>query len=513
MSRWERVAVLALISLGVQALIYFAQWWASPGLVANWPLFVLFSVAAWFSVFRIVANWFALLHVESPAWRPPRAGLRVDVVTTAAPGEPVELLRTTLEAMVRIRYPHVTALLDDSGRDELRALCDGLGVRYIRREQPGVGAKAGNVNEALPQLTGEFIAIFDPDHVPQPEFLERSLGYFEDAQVGYVQSAQAYSNQEESLVARGAAEQTYELYGSTLRGLHGLDAPLLFGCHTTFRRSALDSIGGYAVHNAEDLRTCMRLTTGRWKGVYVPEILARGLVPADMATFLRQQYRWAHSVFDLLFRDYWRLFARWSLFQKAAFFMVGTFYFTGVAILINLALPVVFLLSGMMGVSSTVQSFAIHLAPLLLMNLLIRRFGQRFLLSPQERGWHPTGMVLLFASCFAHTAGLVAAVAGRRVPYFVTAKSRQASGLARVRAHMAAAVLSVGAVAYSFWARQPEAGFMQILALWNAAMMGGAVWIALEEESEPHETLVEGGQTAAARHLAGGPVVGDPLGR
>lgn len=514
MSRWERLVTLGLVSLGAQALIYFAYWWASPGLIANRPLFVLFSIAAWFSVFRMVANWFALLHVERPRWRPPREGLRVDVVTTAAPGEPLEMFAATLEAMVRIRYPHTTILLDDSGRDQLRALCEELGVRYIRRGRPGAGAKAGNVNEALPQLGGEYVTIFDPDHLPQVEFLDRTLGYFGDTQVGYVQAAQAYRNQRESLVARGAAEQTYELYGSTMTGLHGLEAPLLFGCHTTFRRSALDSIGGYAVHNAEDLRTCMRLTAAGWKGVYAPEVLARGLVPADMATYLRQQYRWAHSVFDLLFRDYWRLLPRWSFFQMVAFFMVGTFYFTGAAILINLILPIVFLLTGLIGVASTVQSFVVHIAPLVLMNLVIRRFGQRFLLNREERGWHLTGMVLLFASCFAHAAGLMAALARTHVPYLVTSKSRQSAGLARVRPHIAVAAASVLAVAYSFWTSQPEAGFMQILALWNAAMMGGAVWIALEEESGAHdETLVEGGQAGAARSLAGDPVVGDPLGR
>ncbi len=513
MSRWERLAALALISLGALALVHFAGWWASPGLIANRPLFVLFSIAAWFSAFRMAANWFAILHVERPAWRPPRAGLRVDVVTTAAPGEPLDMFRATLQAMARIRYPHTTYLLDDSGRDELRALCEGLGVRYLRRDHPGVGAKAGNVNEALPQMGGEFVTIFDPDHLPQPEFLNRVLGCFDDPKVGYVQAAQAYRNQGESFIARGAAEQTYELYGSTMMGLHGLEAPLLFGCHTTFRRSALDSIGGYAVHNAEDLRTCMRLTAAGWKGVYVPEILARGLVPADIATYLRQQYRWAHSVFDLLFRDYWRLLPRWSFFQSVAYFMVGTFYLVGLAILINLVLPIVFLLSGLMGVASTVESFTVHIAPLVLANLAIRRFGQRLLLGPEERGWHLTGMVLLFASCFAHVSGLIAAVTGARVPYLVTAKSRQRAGLASVRPHIAVASLSVLAVAYSFLTSQPEAGFMQILALWNAAMMGGAVWIALEEESEPDATLVEDGQAGSARRLAGGPVVGDPLGR
>lgn len=514
MSRWERLATWILVSLGVQALIYFGSWWASPGLIGNRPLFILFSIAAWFSAFRMTANWFALLHAERPSWRPPRPGLRVDVVTTAAPGEPLEMFEAALGAMVAIRYPHATTLLDDSGRVELRALCATLGIRYICRDRPGEDAKAGNVNHALPQLGGEFIAIFDPDHIPQPEFLDRVLGYFDDPEVGYVQAAQAYRNQRESLVAGGAAEQTYELYGPTMMGLHGLEAPLLFGCHTTFRRSALDAIGGYAAHNAEDLRTCMRLTAGGWKGVYVPEILARGLVPVDLTTFLRQQFRWAHSVFDLFFRDYWKLLPRWSFFQKIAFFMVGTFYFTGVAILINLILPPIFLFAGLVGAMSTAASFLVHIGPLVFMNLVIRRFGQRLLPSREGWGWHPMGMVLLFASCFAHVSGLVAAVARTPVPYLVTAKHRQRSDLSRVWPHVVVAAATCLAVGYSFWTVQPQAGFMQVLALWNAAMMGSAIWIALEERGvEPHGAVVEDRQAAAVHRLDGGPVVGHPMGQ
>lgn len=514
MTRWERLAIWGLLSLGVQALVYFLTWWWTSPKIDNLLLFGLFSLAAWFSAFRMAANWFALLHVERPSHRPAPPGLRVDVMTTAAPGEPLEMFDATLRAMVAIRYPHTTYLLDDSGRDELRALCDRLGVRYVRRAWPGEGAKAGNVNHALALTNGEFVAIFDPDHIPHPDFLDRVLGQFSDTSVGYVQAAQAYRNQHESPVARGAAEQTYELFGPTMMGLQGLEAPLLFGCHTTFRRTALESIGGYAVHNAEDLRTCMRLTARGWKGVYVPEVLARGLVPADLKTYLRQQYRWAHSVFDLFFRDYWQLRRRWSFFQKAAFFMVGTFYFVGPAILINLLLPPLFLLTGWKGVSVTAGAFLVHLAPLLFCNLAIRRFGQRFLLDREERGWHPLGMILLFASAFAHTAGLLAAAANVRVPYLVTAKARQAAGLRQVRAHIAIAGLSVLAILYSLWMNQQAAGLMQAFALWNAVMMGGVIWIAVwEEDQQPDGTTVEDGTASAVHRLGGRPLVGDSVGR
>lgn len=481
----ERAVAWFLFSVGLLGVFYFLTWWAAPGAVASPALFALFSFVAWFSVFRMIANWYALVNVVRPQPRSPARGMTVDVLTTAAPGEPIEMFRTTLAALIRMRYPHRTCLLDDSHSDDLRALCSELGVHYIRRDRPGEGGKAGNVNAALRLTSGEFVAIFDPDHVPQPEFLERVLGYFDDARVGFVQAAQAYHNQHESLVARGAAEQTYELYGPTMMGLHGIGSPLLFGCHTTFRRTALESVGGYAIHNAEDLRTTMRLYANGWKGVYVPEILARGLVPADLPTYFRQQYRWAHSVFDLLFRDYWRLCRRWTLMQCVAFLVACTFYFVGVAILISLFLPVFFLLFGWAPVASDAHSFLVHIAPLLLANFFIRRYGQRFLLDRKESGWHIAGMTMLFASSFAHTAGLVAALRSVRVPYLVTAKGgRGQTGAAHTRPHALVAAASCGAVLYSVWMGQPaETWLIRACAAWNAAVMGAVVWIANRDET------------------------------
>jgi cellulose synthase (UDP-forming) len=505
MTRGERIAAWVLFSFGLEAIGYFLAWWLAPGQIASRPLFVLFTFAVWFSAARMVANWFALLHMTRPRHRPPPAGLKVDVMTTAAPGEPLEMLRAVLCAMVRIRYPHTTYLLDDSGRDELQRLCAKLGVRYIRRERPGEGAKAGNVNHALDLTSGEFVTILDPDHLPGRDFLDRVLGHFDDPSVGFVQAPQAYRNQQESVIARGGAEQTYELYGPTLMGLHTLGSPLVFGCHTTFRRSALASIGGYAVHNAEDLRTTMRLYAKGWKGVYVPEILARGLTPADLATFLRQQYRWAHSVFDLLFRDFWRLAPRWTFYQRVTFFFGGTYYLVGVVILINLFLPLALLATGWTAPVRLAESFIVHVAPLVAVNFLIRRFAQRFFLSPDERGWHLAGTVMQFAACFAHVAGLIAAMAGTRVPYIVTAKgSPRRGGLGPVRLQGAVAAASGALALHSWWVAQPDALVLRACALWNAAMMGIVVWIALnEEEGSWDEAGTQRPEEPAVRGLAG----------
>jgi cellulose synthase (UDP-forming) len=479
----DRVVAWLLLSVGIESVFYFASWWQAPWPIASPILFGLFTFAVWFSIFRMVANWCVPLCMTRPIHRSPASGLTVDVMVTAAPGEPADMIRRTLEAISRIRYPHVTYLLDDSHRDDLRALAARMNVRYIRRTHPGEGAKAGNVNHALTQSSGEFVAVFDPDHVPCPEFLDRILGHFADSSVGFVQAPQAYANQHQSIVARGAAEQTYDLYGPTMMGLHGLGTPLLFGCHTTFRRTALESIGGYAVHNAEDLRTAMRLYAKGWKGVYVPEILARGLVPATLSIYLLQQYRWAHSVFDLFFRDYWLSLRRWTPAQGLAFFLVGTYYLVGAVILINLLLPLLLLARGLPSTSVVAAApFIVHLAPVVLINVVIRLFVQRYYLGRDERGWHFAGAVMLFASCFAHAAAFIAAAANVRVRYHVTAKAyERGKSLAVAAPYALAAGISCGLVIYSIVQDQVGADWVQVSALLNAAILASIVVIVMEE--------------------------------
>ena len=127
------------------------------------------------------------------------------------------------------------------------------------------GAKAGKINRALQLTDEEFMLVLDPDHLPFPEFLDRVLGYFADEQVGFVQVSQAYYNQDRSFVAAAAAEQTYAFYGPGQMGLYGHGACVAIGANCTFRRSALESIGGHGIGLAEDLVTAIRLHAAGWR--------------------------------------------------------------------------------------------------------------------------------------------------------------------------------------------------------------------------------------------------------
>ena len=274
--------------------------------------------------------------------RPSRRAARaapVAIFTTSTPGEPLAMFDRTLDACRRIRYPHTTYLLDDTRDPRFRELAARHGAVCLELlDVPG--AKAGKINRALAATTEEFMLVLDPDHVPFPEFLDRVLGHFDDARVGFVQVSQAYYNQRRSFTAAGAAEQTYAFYGPGQMGLYGHGACVAIGANCTFRRSALDSIGGHGIGLAEDLVTAIRMHAAGWKSVYVPEVLSRGLVPEDLGSFYRQQLKWARGVYEVAFTELPGLFVEAAWRQRLSYLAIGTYYLFGVTTPLFLVDPV-----------------------------------------------------------------------------------------------------------------------------------------------------------------------------
>lgn len=167
--------------------------WRIPTMAPDAPVFSAILYGA-----EIYGFLTALLHLMM-TWRltirvPPPCpeGMSVDVFIPTY-NESVDLVRKTLLAAKHMDYPHETWLLDDGNSQQMKALADRLGVRYLARTD-NVHAKAGNLNHAMVHSKGDFIAIFDADHAPQKNFLTRTLGYFHDAAVAYVQTPQDFFN-------------------------------------------------------------------------------------------------------------------------------------------------------------------------------------------------------------------------------------------------------------------------------------------------------------------------------
>lgn len=418
----DRFVLSMLTGVGVAAVLRLADWWFRPEHVAQPGLFVALSLVFWYGVSRIVVGWVNYAALTHPAHRPASPGRRVAIFTTSSPGEPLAMFERTLDACARVRYPHTTYLLDDTRDPRFREVAERHGAVWL--ELVGFpGAKAGKINEALKRTDEEFILVLDPDHLPFPEFLDRVLGHLDDARTGFVQVSQAYYNQSRSFTAAGAAEQTYAFYGPGQMGLHGHGACVAIGANCTFRRTALESIGGHGIGLAEDLVTSIRLHGAGWRSVYVPEVLSRGLVPEDLGSFYKQQLKWARGVYEVAFAELPRLFRSLSWRQRFSYLTIGTYYLFGATTLVFLALPYLYLWTGWQAAAMPFAEFLVRAWPVAVIGVVTYAAVQRWLCDPAtERGIHWRGFVLKVACWPVFLAGTLLAVFRTEIPYIPTAK-------------------------------------------------------------------------------------------
>ncbi len=284
-------AYVALSLASAATILYLAVEWIS---VADWRQhpFMLATITL-LAAGLLATNqfrWWLLPLMRRPRPMAIRTPWRVGVVTTFVPScEPLDMLENVVRALTALDYSHDTWVLDEEGDFRVQELCWRLGALYFsRRDLPHYQAadgefkkrsKHGNYNAWLADIgfgRYDIVAAFDPDHVAEPRFLTAILGYFEDPGVAYVQVAQAYRNQAESWVARGAAEETYDYFSTIQMASYRLGYPIIVGGHNAHRASALREIGGFAAHDADDLLATMRYQAAGWQGVYEPQIMAQG---------------------------------------------------------------------------------------------------------------------------------------------------------------------------------------------------------------------------------------------
>lgn len=469
-----------LVLIGLILTGHFLWWFADSDHIGYPLLFWLLTVSLGFKLLRMLHEWYHYVQVSKPV-QPARTNHQytVDVLTTACPGEPLDMIERTLRAMQAIRYPHTSYLCDEGDDPYLRQICRELGVVHVTRTKK-IDAKAGNINNALRQATGELCVVLDPDHEPTPDFLDKVVDYFADPTVGYVQVVQAYGNQQESLIARGAAEQTYHFYGPLMMGMNAYNTAQAIGANCTFRRVALDSIGGHAAGLTEDMHTAMRLHAQGWKSVYAPVIVSRGLVPASLAAYYAQQLKWARGSFELLFLVYPTLFSRFTWRQRLHYLTLPLYFFSGVITLIDLLVPILALVLAEFPWHLSLPQFVLHMTPIVAISMLIRYNAQRWLREPHEAGLHLTGGFLRIGTWWVYCLGLIYTLLRIRVPYIPTPKDGHAGNEWLLSLpNLLMAVVCVAAARYGHYLMQtPYALLMMALAMSNATILGVSVLMA-----------------------------------
>ena len=302
--------------------------------------------------------------------------------------ESVSLLRRTVLAAREISREHLTWVLDDGRRAEVRDMCRELGVGYLTREG-NAHAKAGNLNAALARTQGEFVVVLDADFIALPHLLERTLGHFQDGGLALVQLPQAFYNVDsiqhvDGDIRTGWHEQTL-FYDVIQPGKNRWNSAFWCGSPAVVRRSALDSVGGAATGTVtEDILTSMRLHAAGWRSLYHNEILAVGIAPGDLDGFGTQRLRWAQGSMQILRSRENPLWKRGlTLPQRINYLASMTTYFQAVQLAVLIAMPALVLISDQSPIAHLGASFFLRFAPYLLLTILASKLmgqtRQRFL--------------------------------------------------------------------------------------------------------------------------------------
>ena len=364
-------------AVAVVAVLYGAYWimWRWTNTIndaprAIVPSIVLLLAETWAYIglcFFVLLTW--RLTNREPGAIP--AGRTLDVFITCY-NEPLEVLRRTAIGARAIRYPHRTYMLDDGKRDEVRAMCEELGIGYIRRVG-NANAKAGNLNFAISVTSGEFILQLDADHVPLPNIAERLLGYFEDPQLALVQAPQDFYNVDSfTHVVNDEGRRLWEenrIFFSLIQpGRDSLNASFFCGSCGIIRRSALAQIGGFQSQTIiEDMETTIRLHQRGWKTAYHRETLAYGLAPGAAGAYHVQRMRWGQGAMQVLRKLKPLTLRGLTLQQRLAYFAGTACYFEGWQKAVCYLMPLCFFFTGVLPVAGSEIAFLSRLVPYILL--------------------------------------------------------------------------------------------------------------------------------------------------
>jgi cellulose synthase (UDP-forming) len=315
-----------------------------------------------------------------------------------------DVLEATLLGCAGITHPHDTWVLDDGRRDFVRSLAERTGAHYLTRPD-NRHAKAGNINHALRVVNAELLLVLDADHVPQPDILDATVGYFDDHRVAVVQTPHDFGNHDSFQHFETGRHDQSMFFEVILPGKDRHNSVFWCGSAAVIRREALMEVGGVATETiAEDFHTTIKLHARGWKSRYHGETLVQGLAPHDLSSYLLQRDRWARgnlAVFRTAENP--MLTPGLSLAQRASYVSSLLAYFVPIQRLGLLTVLTVMLVSGQLPMHATLAGFLIFWFPWIAFDLA----ASTLLCRGRATLWDGTYSLLLTLEIFVRAVRVV----------------------------------------------------------------------------------------------------------
>ncbi|MDD5577992.1 MAG: glycosyltransferase [Methylobacter sp.] len=300
-----------------------AQQYQTKFTIAFWVILILMQVLA--GIILLIES----LEIAEVVWHKisartfqplkPTADFKYPKVSLHLPihNEPPAMVRKTLQALAEVNYPNLEVLVMDNNTKDpaiwepVRDDCERLGpmFRFFHLEN-WPGFKAGAINHALEQTAAdaEIIAVIDSDYVLSPDWLNCMVPYFDNENVGFVQSPQDYRDLHLSTFKSFCYWEYAGFFNIGMVQRNEYNAIIQHGTMTMIRKSALLEVGKWAEWCiCEDSELGLRLYEAGYDSVYVKDSFGRGLMPDTMSGYMTQRYRWVYGAMQII-KAHWRSF-------------------------------------------------------------------------------------------------------------------------------------------------------------------------------------------------------------
>ncbi|MBO1075619.1 UDP-forming cellulose synthase catalytic subunit [Roseomonas marmotae] len=285
--------------------------------------------------------------------------------------EPLEVVKPSIYGALAMDWPRDRMnvyVLDDGRREDFRAFCEEIGCGYMIRPD-NKGAKAGNINHALGKTNGEYVAIFDCDHVPVRAFLQLTIGWMlRDREIGMLQTPHHFYSPDpfERNLASGTRVPNEGLlfYGLVQQGNDTWNATFFCGSCAVLRRTALEEVGGVPTETVtEDCHCSLKMQRLGWRTAYLRLPLAAGLATDRLLAHIGQRMRWARGMIQILRVDNPLLGPGLNVAQRLCYLNAQWHFLFPLPRFVFLTSPLAFLLFGENIIAASPLAILVYAGP------------------------------------------------------------------------------------------------------------------------------------------------------
>ena len=399
---------------------------------------VCFRLCLYFWFFHTIGYWFyKILPFLVPSIKEERQIISSEhpkvAIIIPIRDEPEAVVRRMLEALTKINYTNYEVIIVDNSsiplgfNFNLFVQKSELTLKIVRKEDTK-GFKAGALNCALKILDNQvdYVLILDADHAPQSDILKILIPFLQsNKKLAFVQAPQRFKTNGNKILSHVYNFQQRIFFDHLCPGMSILKSLFMTGTNMLIRKSALDKIGGFDESTlTEDVRTSLLFHQGGWEGIYVNKTVAVGYPPPDIASYHRQQRRWAIGTFQNFFETLKLLFHSPNSLKIEQWLQYlgwnGTWYFQGFCNLFLVWSSIIFLLTGFKPYIRVVDDFLVIVVISTLVYQIINEHKQ----SKTKYFTLFLSQAIYFGNSIIFVLAFIDLICGRNISFYVTKKVR-----------------------------------------------------------------------------------------